>query len=360
MVKTKQPDLHQRAIKVFEVIKKTDNERRAQNTVKHYNDRRREHVVNKVKPMLEEMQAAFDRGEQIGGCTSLKQWCKGYKHYGALSYARCRQILTGKSGNEGKVKSLDLGDTLRIGKRKFRVVSLGDPSFPHASDENGLECHEGISQYDHSIQYNLVEIKEELTHSYNPTSGGAFTRCGLANTDKAKLLCTTDDSATCPECLKVAAKPAPKAKRKKARKIKLFSSVDMRALDKYREKEYMKKFRAAKRAAKFFGGMYMEFANGVNRDYKRFLELYRPDGDDRKYPWTPPQKGYSLPKTEKEFLAQNDAASEEFNKLLDEGIAKGVLTTAPRETQHPAAKALAATVDGADVPQVCDESSDAA
>jgi hypothetical protein len=124
--------------------------------------------------------------------------------------------------------------------------------------------------------------------------------------------------------------------------------------------DYMKKFRAAKRAAKFFGGMYMEFANGVNRDYKRFLELYRPDGDDRKYPWTPPQKGYSLPKTEKEFLAQNDAASEEFNKLLDEGIAKGVLTTAPRETQHPAAKALAATVDGADVPQVCDESSDAA
>lgn len=122
--------------------------------------------------------------------------------------------------------NFDLGDTLRIGKRKFRVVSLGDPSFPHASDENGLECHEGISQYDHSIQYNLVEIKEEPTHSYNPTSGGAFTRCGLANTDKAKLLCTTDDNATCPECLKVAAKPAPKAKRKKARKIKLFSSGD--------------------------------------------------------------------------------------------------------------------------------------
>jgi hypothetical protein len=161
-----------------------------------------------------------------------------------------------------------------------------------------------------------------------------------------------DEEVNCPVCLKLM-HPEKKSPAKNSRKTKLFSSVDITALDKHRDEQerkgYMKKFRAAKRAAKFFSGMYLEFANGVDGRYDRFLELYPPNGDDRKYPWTPPQKGYNLPQTEKRFLAQSDAASEEFNKLLDEGIGKGWMTTEPRKkttvTEEPLsepAKALAA------------------
>lgn len=100
--------LHDRAIKVFEEIKRTPKEEKAQETVSYYNLRRKAHVANELKPILIEMDAAFNRGEVIGECTSLKQWCKNFKFRGALSYARCRQILTGKSGHEGKsVKRLD-------------------------------------------------------------------------------------------------------------------------------------------------------------------------------------------------------------------------------------------------------------
>jgi len=53
--------------------------------------------------------------------------------------------------------------------------------------------------------------------------------------------------------------------------------------------------------------------------------------------------------------AEYDAAEEKFNTVLAEGKAMGVLTTAPREKLSGPAKALAAAVDGADVPRICAE-----
>lgn len=108
MSKAAKLGLHEKALKAFGVIVRTDKERRAQNIVNHHRDRKKEEIVNHITPMLREMQAAFDRGETLGGAPSLKVWCKMYKHEGVLTYARCRQLLTGKTGHENRaVKPLD-------------------------------------------------------------------------------------------------------------------------------------------------------------------------------------------------------------------------------------------------------------
>jgi len=75
-----------------------------------------------------------------------------------------------------------------------------------------------------------------------------------------------------------------------------------------------------------------------------------PHGDNM-YPWTPPVKGYRLPKTQEKFQQEYDAAITAFDAVLEEGKAAGVLTTEPRE-KPDAVKALQAAVDAADVPQV--------
>lgn len=112
------------------------------------------------------------------------------------------------------------------------------------------------------------------------------------------------------------------------------------------EKELKKRFRAAKRAANFYVGMINEMT--AMRGYAGLLELWTRDpehGDDQ-YPWMPPCKGYCLPKTEKEFEAEYGKAFAEFDKILAEGKAMGVLTDAPREKKpmHPAVKKLAEVV----------------
>jgi hypothetical protein len=92
----------------------------------------------------------------------------------------------------------------------------------------------------------------------------------------------------------------------------------------------------------------------VDGKYAKLRELYPDDSKhgSRRFPWAPPQPTYCLPKTEKEFQAEHDKAFAEFNAVLAEGKASGVLTTAPRvkkpkvELSEPA-KALAAVVGDA-------------
>jgi len=226
----KQLDLHQRALKVFGEIKRTDKEQRAADIVYNYNQRRKEEIENHIKPLVREMDAAFNRGETIGGATSMKQWCKAYKHYGALSYARVRQILTGKSGNEGKVKSLDLGDTIRIGKRKFKIVSFGDPIAPvDYEDEFGVHAlDKEIAGRTHELHLNLkgvvVEEPEVVAPAQPKRPSASFTRhagtpgdyrtaCGvIAKKHGGKrragvVFAEGDEKVDCPECLKQAAIP---------------------------------------------------------------------------------------------------------------------------------------------------------
>ena len=63
-----------------------------------YNSRRKE-ATAALKPVLTSIWEAFDRGETVGGCKGPKEWCKSV---GTVTYARCRQIITGTSGNEGR------------------------------------------------------------------------------------------------------------------------------------------------------------------------------------------------------------------------------------------------------------------
>ena len=104
-------------------------------------------------------------------------------------------------------------------------------------------------------------------------------------------------------------------------------------------KDLLKRFRAAKRAAKFYNGMMKEFevVDTHMTDYGKLLGLW--GGKRDAYPWTPPSKGYTLPKTLKEFEAEYDAAFKEFDKVIAEGQAMNVLTTKPKEKKAKAAAA---------------------
>lgn len=95
------------------------------------------------------------------------------------------------------------------------------------------------------------------------------------------------------------------------------------------QKELLKRFRIAKRAAKYYVGMMGELL-AVNNKYAELLELW--SGKDG-YPWTPPTPDNRLPKTEKEFQAEYDKATSDFNIVLAEGEATGVLTTEPKEKE---------------------------
>jgi hypothetical protein len=150
------PTLHEKALRLFGEIKRTDKQEKARHVVAEYNALVQDQKVN-LKPVLDEMDAAFSRGEVIGGATSLKSWCKMYKHEGVLTYARCRQIITGKSGHEGKVKRLDLdsliGKTFKQDGQEYKITRLGMDFF-----EKG-----------HSIHLSIEPVQPEVTAAPAPS-----------------------------------------------------------------------------------------------------------------------------------------------------------------------------------------------
>lgn len=104
------------------------------------------------------------------------------------------------------------------------------------------------------------------------------------------------------------------------------------------KKELVKRYRLAKRAAKFFNGMMKEYhvmdRHGSAARFEQLRDLYDNNdghGGENIYPWTPPTQGYCLPKTYKEFQTQYDAAIAEFDAVMKEGMAAGVLTLGTRE-----------------------------
>lgn len=180
-------DLHERVLKAFGIIKRTPKEEKARDVVNYFRDRKKDEIANHIKPMLEELQAGFERGEVHGGCTSLKQYCKGYKHYGVLSYARCRQILTGKSGNEGKKTKLRVDQVVMIGKQEVRLTN---------------DMLEAVLSY--------VEPGHPMVKSLDPAPvthakySARKTLC-MANMPnrklKGKVFAENWDAATCPDCV---------------------------------------------------------------------------------------------------------------------------------------------------------------
>lgn len=117
--------LHLEALALFQKMEARTSVVSAKRTVAHYDERRKE-VTKTLRPILTEMQTKFEAGEQIAGCDSMKDYCASFKAQGCLTYARCRQIITGKSGNEGKVKSLDLkeGVVVTINGVKYTVGNI--------------------------------------------------------------------------------------------------------------------------------------------------------------------------------------------------------------------------------------------
>ncbi len=71
-------------------------------------------MTAQLKQIFAAMQEKFEAGEQIAGCSSVKEYCKAFKPSGCLTYARVRQILTGKSGNENKKRSSQPTDLTRL------------------------------------------------------------------------------------------------------------------------------------------------------------------------------------------------------------------------------------------------------
>jgi len=250
-------DLHNEAVRLMQQMKpNSKDETKALVTVKTYNQRRKE-ATKALRPILVKINDAFKRHETVGGCDGMKDWCE---KVGTLTYARVRQIITGKSGNEKKVKSVDsldlkAGKTVKIGKRLYTIVSA-----PEEEED---------------LQYTMVGRKRSGNYRLN------------------MVVKPVEET------------PAPTEEEKK--------------------KAVLKRFRAAKKAVKPLND---EMSDIICRQENR---LGKPE--DRVI--TP------------EFQVKYDAAFAEFKAALEEGKALGILTTAPREKKHPAAKALAAAVDGA-------------
>jgi hypothetical protein len=102
-------DLHHQAMALFTKLRhaNTNNVSHARDVIYDYNEKRRA-ITAELKPIFAEMDTRMKNGEAVGGCTSLKDYCKAFREFGCVTYARVRQILTGTTGNEGKVKSLEL------------------------------------------------------------------------------------------------------------------------------------------------------------------------------------------------------------------------------------------------------------
>jgi hypothetical protein len=121
-------DLHNEAVKLMQrMLPHGKAETDALVTVKSYNQRRKE-ATKALHPVLVKINDCFKRHETVGGCGAMREWCE---QVGTLTYARVRQIITGKSGNEKKVKSVDsldpidltTGTAVRVGDRVLYLTT---------------------------------------------------------------------------------------------------------------------------------------------------------------------------------------------------------------------------------------------
>ncbi|HXW89374.1 MAG TPA: hypothetical protein VEK33_02395 [Terriglobales bacterium] len=111
-------DLHEKAVDLLLKMSPTATEGLAKDTVKSYNQRRKD-AVAEFQAVAEKIYAAYKRGETVGGHATIKEWCKAVGY----SYQRFWQINNNKSGNESKkIKSLDVGTVVKIGKQEITIT----------------------------------------------------------------------------------------------------------------------------------------------------------------------------------------------------------------------------------------------
>jgi hypothetical protein len=342
--------LHQDAIALMMRMKKTADESDAAETVKGYNERRKT-LVAEFKPVLAKMDAAFNRGEQVGGCGGMKEYCKAYRAQGMVTYARVRQILTGKSGNEGKVKSLDLGDTIRIGKRKFKIVSFGDPIAPvDYEDEFGVHAlDKEIAGRTHELQLNLkgvvVEEPEVVAPAPPKRPSASFTRhagkpgdyrtaCGvIAKKHGGKrragvVFAEGDEKVDCPECLTQAAIPEEEHTGQHDDCVECFEAQQKEEAFQQLQSDYWEVFR------KRIQTLINTWRNGRLKDENKYrVEFEKAAAKfEKKVDKLGKHPGVRDPRViTAEARGRMEAAIADRNRHY------------PQTVQHPAAKALAAT-----------------
>lgn len=127
--------LHNQAHAVYSKLRRTPQEIKFNDS---YKDRRKKQTA-KLKPILITMQETFDKGETIANATSLKDYCKRYKDAGMLTYARCRQIITGKNGHEGKVKPVDSLD--RVVLQPGMLIEVDGVTYRIPTQEESHAAH---------------------------------------------------------------------------------------------------------------------------------------------------------------------------------------------------------------------------
>jgi len=153
MAKIPNDKLHRDAMALFCKLTPGTHVRTAMRKVAGYHERRKI-LTRALQPILTKMDARMKSGEKVGGCGSMEDYCKQYKQQGCLTYARVRQIITGKSGNEGKVKSLDLESL--IGK----IVLFEGKKYKVADNAEAISFQPG-RKYSDGIRLAVTEIKEE-------------------------------------------------------------------------------------------------------------------------------------------------------------------------------------------------------
>ncbi len=265
---------------------------------------------------------ALENGQPVNGATNKKEWCAfakitpRYAQYLVRDGSRKRK----KDTNRVRVVVIKEGMLVSFGGEKFTVQKASLQS------QTIHMIVRLVEEKQPEVTAKSPKKKEPLRHIKDGNS--AVSLCGVWHNDK--YVATKRHPANCKKCLKLSATLPPEPPAVPAP---------------FEERErtvYMKKYRAAKRAAKFYVGMMKELNEGVDRNYGELLKLW---GGDQRSPWTPPTKDYFLPSTLKVFEAQYDAATETFNTLLQEGINRGWMTTEPRKKEEPLsepAKALAA------------------
>lgn len=122
-----------------------------------------------AQPLVDQVFTAFEVAKKnrvaiaINGTKGKTEWAEKFAKV-TLRYAQyVRKDGTRKRGKDGDTNpvrshNVNVGDVLVFGKRKFKVVGIGDPVFPHLEDEQGLCRIEGLAEYDHNVLFRLKEI----------------------------------------------------------------------------------------------------------------------------------------------------------------------------------------------------------
>jgi hypothetical protein len=310
-------------------------------------DLRRDAAQSKLRQVWD----ALERGEIVNGCTTKKAWAS----FAKVDIRTCQYTLKGKRNRSVEVKKRSANHVVRdvtVHVSGFHLNDYGAWVNVEIERERRVE-YTGKRRYDGDWSrgnpeenptdpyiHNVREIHGDLAFDvYLPgSSPEEILQAVVAHTNKtleAMRLPAEHIAEEISEAYqdKLDFKAERKAQRSAAAK-KGAAKRKKAAIPVDEQKAFMKKFKAAKRLAKHYITLFKEYdalsnIHGKGDAYNHLLELYpnlaaedsRPHGILK----------INLPLTEKAFFADHEKAMADFNRLLQEGIDKGWMTTEPRK-----------------------------